>query len=328
MRNIIQTACAAGLVFASLSSTAALSQTAPDQYPQRNVKFILPFGPGTATDVAARMIAERLAKKWGKGVIVENRAGGDGLIAIRAFIQAADDHTLLYASSANFIAHPYTLPTKVPYDLEKDLLPIARTTDTVVVVGVSAPTPVKTITELVALALANPGKLNAAGAAGLPDFAIQAFIKKNGLQVTRVPYRDVVQGGRDLGDDRIQMLHASFAVMRPHLEAGKVRLLMNAAERNDSMAPGLPTPSQAGFPELGIETTVGLYGPAGMGLALRQRISKDVLATLDDPQFIAKLTATGQVLNAQGPDELAAALRRQAAAAAEMAKILEIQPKQ
>lgn len=137
-------ALAAALVFVSV---VAQAQTA--SYPQRPVKLILPFGPGTATDIAARMIGEKLQAKWGKGVVIENRAGGDGLIAIRAFLQAADDHVLLYSSSASFIAHPYTLQTKPPYDMEKDLLPIARTTDTVLSIAVPEALPVKTIAEFV-----------------------------------------------------------------------------------------------------------------------------------------------------------------------------------
>lgn len=318
-------------ILAALSIVCAapvFAQTPPAQYPQRAVKLILPFGPGTATDIAARMIGEKLQAKWGRGVVVENRAGGDGLIAIRAFLQAADDHTLLYSSSASFIAHPYTLQTKPPYDLEKDLLPIARTTDTVLAVSVPAELPVKTLAEFVDYARRNPGKLNAAGAAGLPEFSVAAFIKSRNLEVTKVPYRDVVQAGRDLADGRIQLLSSSYAVVLPHAQAGRVRILSTGAARRTSLAPELPTPLEAGFPELAIETTVGFYGPAGMSRDLRVRIANDILETLNDKSFVEKLTATGQVVNGQGPDELAAALKEQAAAAKRLADILGVKPKE
>jgi tripartite-type tricarboxylate transporter receptor subunit TctC len=305
----------------------AFAQTTT-QYPQRAVKLILPFGPGTATDIAARMIGEKLATKWGKPVVIENRAGGDGLIAIRAFLQAADDHTLLYSSSASFIAHPYTLQTKPPYDMEKDLLPIARTTDTVLAVSVPTALPVKTLAEFVEYAKQNPGKLNGAGAAGLPEFSIAAFIQARGLQVTKVPYRDVVQAGQDLSENRIQILASSYAVVLPHAQAGKVRILSTGAAKRTSLAPDLPSPNEAGFPELAIETTVGFYGPAGMPRDLRVQISKDILGTLGDKEFVDRLTATGQVVNGQGPDELAAALKEQAAAAKRLADILGIKPKE
>lgn len=323
MFNRLRRAALAAVVVAS--PVAALAQGA---YPQRPVKLILPFGPGTATDVAARMIGEKLQTKWGKGVVIENRAGGDGLIAIRAFIQAADDHTLLYSSSASFIAHPYTLQTKPPYDMEKDLLPIARTTDTVLSIAVPDSLPVKTIADFVAYAKANPGKLNVAGAAGVPEFAVGAFLKARGLEATRVPYRDVVVAGQDLAENRIQLLHSSYAVALPHAQAGKVRILATGAAKRTTLAPDLPSPDEAGFPELAIETTVGFFGPAGMSRELRGRIAEDIMAALKDPEFVTKLNASGQVVNAQGPDGLAAALKDQAAATKKLADILGLKPKE
>ena len=105
----------------------------PGMAPARH-QFILPFGAGSATDLAARLMGERLTARWGKPVIIENRPGGDGLVAINAFLSANDDHVLLYASSASFLAHPYT-QEKLPYVLERDLAPIARVTDTVLSVA-------------------------------------------------------------------------------------------------------------------------------------------------------------------------------------------------
>ncbi|HEY8580796.1 MAG TPA: tripartite tricarboxylate transporter substrate-binding protein, partial [Beijerinckiaceae bacterium] len=166
----------------ALAPLAASAQT--ESWPQRNVQFMLPFGPGSATDIAARLIGERLQAKWGKGVVVENRAGGDGLIAIRAFLSAKDDHVLLYASSASFIAHPYTLPEKPPYDLAKDFAPIARVADTLLAIGAPASLGVDTLADWVKMAKAQPGKMNGAGAPGLPDLALQAFFKSNDLQAT------------------------------------------------------------------------------------------------------------------------------------------------
>src|ERR687889_2268744 len=99
------------LVASLTSSGLAVAQT----FPQRTVKFILPFGPASGTDITARLVSERLAARWGKPVVIENRPGGDGLVAINAFISANDDHVLLYASSASFMAHPYT-QEKLPYD--------------------------------------------------------------------------------------------------------------------------------------------------------------------------------------------------------------------
>ncbi len=310
----------AALVVLSSQPSSAQAQN----WPQRNVRLILPFGAGSATDAAARLLSDRLAARWGKAVVVENRPGGDGLVAINAFTSAADDHVLLYASSASFMAHPYT-QEKVPYDLERDLLPIAQVSHTVLSVGVPAATDFKTIGDFVAGARATPDKYNVAGAAGVPEFALDAFVKNQGLKVTKVPYRDVVQAGRDLGEDRIQLLVSSFAVVRPLVEASKVRVV--ALGGRSAVAPNVPSVADAGYPDLGVQTTSGFYGPAGMPLDLRKRIAADVIAAASDPTISERIAATGQDMVPAGPEELAQTLRRQADQAAAVAKVLGLQKK-
>ena len=127
------------ILFAAAALFAVSHGLAPvcaQGYPQRAVRFILPFGPGAGVDITARMLAERLAARWGKPVVVENRPGGDGIVAINVFASASDDHTLLFVPTSTFTAHPYT-HDKLPYDPERDLLPIA--TVTVIVVALAAP---------------------------------------------------------------------------------------------------------------------------------------------------------------------------------------------
>src|ERR1700720_4075759 len=196
--------------------TVAAAQT----YPQRVVKFILPFGPAAGVDITARLLAEKLAARWGKPVVVENRPGGDGLVAINAFTSANDDHTLLFVPASTFTAHPYT-HDKLPYDSERDLLPIANVT--VIVVALAVPTSLKigSLADFVALARAQPGTVSVAAAAGNSDFIMAGFLNKMSLQVAKVPYRDIMQAPNDLAEGRIQLLMTSYASMRPLIEAGK-----------------------------------------------------------------------------------------------------------
>jgi tripartite-type tricarboxylate transporter receptor subunit TctC len=209
---------AAALVWHGLAPASAQS------YPQRAVRFILPFGPSAGVDITARMLAEPLAARWGKPVVVENRPGGDGIVAINTFTSANDDHTLLFVPTSTFTAHPYT-HDKLPYDAERDLLPI--TTVTVIVVALSSPASLKlgSVGDFVAMARAQPGTLNAAAAPGNSDFILSGFLKTTNLQVTKVPYRDIMQAPNDLAEGRIQLLMSSYASMRGLIEAGKLKVL-------------------------------------------------------------------------------------------------------
>jgi tripartite-type tricarboxylate transporter receptor subunit TctC len=155
-RQFCRVAAATALALvAVLAGPQNRAQAQAQTWPDRSVKWILPFGAGSATDIAARLLAERLSAKWGKPVVIENRPGGDGLVAINAFTSANDDHVLLYASSASFMAHPYT-QEKLPYDMERDLAPIARVCDTVVAASVPAAAEFKTVAEFAARAKAEP----------------------------------------------------------------------------------------------------------------------------------------------------------------------------
>jgi tripartite-type tricarboxylate transporter receptor subunit TctC len=323
MRATLAPFLAAATVLAVLP---VVSQAQAQSWPQRNVRLILPFGAGSATDAAARLLGDHLSTRWGRAVVVENRPGGDGLVAIGAFVSAADDHVLLYASSASFIAHPY-VHEKLPYNLDRDLQPIARISHTVLSIGVPAATEFKTIADFVAGARAQPDKYNVAGAAGLPEFTLDAFVKTRNFKVTKVPYRDVIQAGRDLGENRIQFLVSSYAVVRPLVEAGKVRVIALGGRARSAVLPNVPSVSEAGFPELVVETTSGFYGPAGMPLDLRKRIAGDIIDAAKEATISQRIAATGQDMVPAGPEELAATLKQQAANAAGVAKVLGLQRK-
>jgi tripartite-type tricarboxylate transporter receptor subunit TctC len=308
-----------------IASPPALAQgpapSTAQSWPQRPVRFILPFGAGTATDVAARLMSEKLSARWGRPIVIENRPGADGLLAINAFVSANDDHALLYASTASFMAHPYTLE-KMPYNLDRDFAPIARVTDTILSAAVNASVKATSLKDFVGLAKAQPGKLNAAGAAGVPDFTLGYFLKVENLDVTRVPYKDVVQAATDLAAGQIQFLLSSYAVVRAASQAGTIRVLaVGGRERIPSLG-DIPTVHEAGFLALNTETTAGFYGPRGMARELRDRIAKDVIAVVGEGEITKRLVATGQAVRTGGPDELAQTLREQGNQAATVAKTL------
>src|SRR5215470_13034725 len=180
-----------------LSGSAALAQS----WPQRTVKFLLPLGPGSGVDIGARLLADRLSARWGQPVVVENRPGGDGILAIGAFVSAHNDHVLLMTPTSSFTAHPY-LHDNLPYK-PSDLLPIARVSNTIITIAVPTPLAVRSLEELVGLTRAQPGKLNWAGVTGAPDFLFAGFLHRHGLNMTKVPYRNPVEATNDLAERRV-----------------------------------------------------------------------------------------------------------------------------
>jgi tripartite-type tricarboxylate transporter receptor subunit TctC len=311
---------AIGLAAAVNGVTAASAQS----YPQRAVKFILPFGPASGVDITARLIGDKLSAKWGKPVVIENRPGGDGLVAITTFTSANDDHTLLFVPASTYTAHPYT-KEKLPYNAETDLLPITNVTTIVIALGVPESLGVKTLAEFIALARAKPDTINVAAAAGNSDLILTAFTKTQKLPVARVPYKDIQQAPTDLAEGRIHLLMSSYATMLPLTQAGKIRILAVTSGKRVGIASDIPTVAEAGYPYLGMDSLIGIYGPRGMPDALRDSIAADVRAVVEaDPTIATRLAKTGQVVDLRGRAEFAAGVKEIRDQLATIAKTLGI----
>src|SRR5215467_4941290 len=238
-------ALVAGLLF-TIPLASSSSAQSPSSWPQRPVKFIVSLGPGSGADIGARLLADRLTARWNQPVVVENRPGGDAVVAINAFIGARDDHVLLYTPTSSFTAHPYQLD-KMPYD-PRELTPVTRVSNTLVGLAAPASLNVASVADLMAMIKAQPGKLNYTTATGMTDVIFEGYFKSAGLQITRVPYRDVVAPLTDLGEGRIQAYVGALAIVQPHVQGGRVKLL---AITNAERAPNYPNTStvpQAGFP--------------------------------------------------------------------------------
>jgi tripartite-type tricarboxylate transporter receptor subunit TctC len=309
----------AGLAVATVALCGAT--VAQQSYPTRTVRLILPFGPASATDTTARLFADRLSARWGKPVVVENRPGGDGLVAIKAFIDAHDDHTLFFGPAGAFLVHLYDEGAPA-YD-PRDIVPIVGIYVTVLAISVPEQLHINTLGELVALARAEPGKLNAAAASGNSDFLIFGFIKNMGLQITRVPYRDIMQAPNDLVEDRIQVLSTSLAVVQPLARAGRIKILIVTSKKRAQSAPDVPTAAEAGYPALTMETAGGLYGPRDMPQNLRESIAADFRKVAEEDPIIEKrLTDTGQLMVLRGPAEFGQSIQEQNDQLAGIAKVL------
>lgn len=316
--------------FVSAALAGAFAATLPVQaraaaWPQRPVKFIVPFGPGAGADIGARVFADKLQPPWGQPVVVENRPGGDSVVAITAFLNANDDHTFLFAPSGNFAVHPF-IYSKLPYD-PNALVPIARVSNTILGVAVKTDSPFATVKDFTEAARKVPGKYNGAMVQGVTEFTFWGYEAAEGITVVQVPYRDINSAAVDLGEGRIDIAMLSYAMLQSQLQSGRIRLL---AVNNSTRAPAAPnvvTAREAGYPSLEVEGLVGLFGITGLTIALKEKIATDVKRVSADPSIAERLKATGQVVNYGGPEEFADAMAGQRAKIAATVKAINFKAK-
>ena len=226
------------------------------------MQFIVGLGPGSAQDIAARLFGDQLSKRWGQPVVIENKPGADGINAINAFVGAHDIHTLLFAASGTFTAHP-TQYAKLPYD-PTDLVPLARVSSTIIAVSVPTALNVNTLDELVALARKEPGKLNLAPTPGTTEITFDNFMKATNITMTKIPYGDITKALADLSENRVQVIVSGIAIVKSQVEAGKVKLLAITNLKRAVAVPDLPTAIEAGYPSLALDGLIGLFGPKNL----------------------------------------------------------------
>jgi len=289
--------------------------------------LIVPFGAGSATDVTARLFADRLAKRWGEPVVVENRPGADSIVAVGAFAANHDDHTLLYAAPGPVTVNP-VLYSKLPYDPARDLAPISLGSEVFIAVAVPQSLKLRSLGEVVALARAGPGKLNWVATPGVVYFMFAGFLKSAGLDLVQVPYKDFTQAINDLAEGRIQVSATSLAVVRPHVQADKVTPLAVTSRDRGPASPDVPTATEAGFPALAFGAFGGFFGWRDMPLDLRERIAADIREAGADPALAATLAAAGVAVRTSTPAAFAAAIEDERAKVAAIAQAVGIKPTQ
>jgi tripartite-type tricarboxylate transporter receptor subunit TctC len=294
-------------------------------WPDRIVHMLTPTAPGSSVDVAARIFGERLAQRWGRPVIIENRPGADGILAVQGLLQATDGHTLLFSFPGVVTVVPL-LHERLPYDPASDLLPIASVANDFLVVAVNATLSVGSLDELVELARTRPGQLNWTAAPGAPYLTFLEFQRRAGLTMAYVPYRSSVLALPDLVNGRIQVTVTPLASALPLAHDSKIKLLAVTAPERAPAAHALPTAIEAGYPELSIEAPLGLFGPKTMSLELRERIAADVQVLASDSAIAQRLTSLGMLARASTPTEYAATLAVQRARWAALARAYGVRP--
>ena len=305
---------AALMLTPALFTGAAHAQPSPQTsfptWPQKTVRFIIPLPPGSGTDLAGRLVAERLTERWGQPVVVENRQGADGIPAVSSFLSARDNHTFLL-SFAGVITFNALLHERLPYDPATDLVPIAPVIDNFLGVSATALLKVNSLAELVQAARKQPGKLNWAATPGLPYYVLLALQKSAGIDMVQVSYRDFAPAYHDLNQGRLHVAATGVPTLAPHHQAGTAKLLFVTNRDRSPQTPDVPTAAEAGYGELTFEGTVGLYGWRDMPASLKERIATDLNAITADPAFRARAIAVGTAPRGGTPAAFASAIEEQ-----------------
>jgi tripartite-type tricarboxylate transporter receptor subunit TctC len=297
-------AAAAGLLLGFASAASA----AEPAWPTQNVRFIVPVLAGGGVDVAARMFAEELSARWKRPVVVENRAGADGIIGVRAMLGAKDGHTLLFAPT--FVAAGLELiHADMPFDGARDLEPIAGTVGEVLGVTVPATSGLKTLDELIARA--RKQRLTYSAPPGVSSLLAAALLKRTGVTMTYVPYRSIFASLPDLQENRLQMAMLPLSMTVSQIRAGKLRVLAVSDENRWPVTPDVKTFRELGHDELTYSAVLSLYGQKGIRPALRDRIAAETLAIAKDPKMAARLREMGWIPMTRTPAELATHLAKQ-----------------
>jgi tripartite-type tricarboxylate transporter receptor subunit TctC len=315
------------VVLLAVATATAIScaRGGTSEWPTRPVKVIVPFGPGSGTDLVTRLLAPRLSERWRQPVVIDNRPGADGIAGVQAFVSADDQHTLLFTPAGQVTLSPL-LHDQLPFDPSRDLVPIAATVDPSIGIAVAKEVPAASLAHLAALARSQPDRYLWAGVPGLPDVIFQAFLALEKARMKHVPYRVQSMALQDLGAGRIHVVSASVATLSPVLQSGSARLLVVATRKRIVAAPDVPTTVEAGYPVLTTDGRWGFYGWRNMPVTLRDRISDDIRHALDDAGLAAKLAAMGLTVAPAGAKEFAHAVEEQRRQVHAIASIIGLKP--
>ncbi len=328
-RSVFASACAAILaVLAVLPCIAPAAYAQSPAWPTKPVKIVVAYPPGGSTDIAARIVAEKLSKTTGQQFVVENRGGAGGTIGALSVVRAEPDgYTLLFAASPEVSIAPTTMKG-LAYDPVKDLTPITLV-GTVPFFLVAYPGfPPSTLPELIAYAKANPGKVNYSSYGNNTSNHLvgELFKATAGVDATHIPYKGSGPSITDLMGGQVQYTFDTYAATGGHLKAGKLKAIAVATPERIASAPEVPTMSEQGLPGFVGGTWFGLLAPAKTPKPVIDRIHAEVVAALTTPDVRKSFEDKNIILGGNSPDEFGAFIQREVAKWRDLATKVGIKP--
>ena len=311
---------AIGTAFALGMSSSVLAQGA---WPSKPIKLVIGIPPGLQADVFARTYADKLSKTLGQPIVVENKPGAAGNLAQDSVAKsAADGYTLLYSVSNSFTTNPYVY-AKLPFDADKDFMPVASTVEGGAYLVVNKDFPAKTLQEFINVVRANPGKYSFAsyGIGGIPHLTMQMMLDRENLNMVHIPYRsgplvDVVSGN-------VQAMIEPAGTAIPFVKDGRVRALASVGKKRQSATPEIPTIDELVKGVNGYSFH-GIWAPAGTPREIVQRLGQEIAKLNRDPEIIEKVRTASAETMTMTPDEMKAVVKRESATWSEYLKTKDI----
>ena len=273
------------LVWSTLALAASLPAYAQN-FPDRPVHLIIPYGPGGITDFAGRVLAQKIGEALGQTVVAENKPGAGGIVGVDYVAHATPDGYNMAVMDPGVVINPI-LQKSMPYDIFKDIVPLSITSSSPEVLVVAPQLGIKTYAELVAYAKANPGKLNyaSAGVGTTPHLAAELWKARTGIDAVHVPYKGIGASYTDMMSNKVQMAFSSIAGARPFTGDGRVIALATTGAQRSAVYPDLPTVAEAGLPGYDVDLWLGLYGTAGTPPAVLEKLNAAIAKALQDPDL-------------------------------------------
>src|SRR5216683_3091234 len=292
-----------GALAAALSVLLWPALAGAQDFPNKPIRLIVPFPPGGPNDIIARVVGQRMSALTKQPVLIDNRGGQAGVLGTDAVAKANPDGYTIGIVSASALAISPTME-KVAYDVSKDFAPITLVATVPEMLVVASNVPAKNMAELVALAKAQPGKLNfaSAGVGGLPHLAGELFKLTARIDIVHVPYRGAAPAINDLLGQQVQMAFLDLPVLLPQIKAGNLKPIAISSPERSPTAPDVPTTAEVGMPDLRIENWYGMVAPAGTPANIIATLNKIATEAIHDPAVKEKLAGQGARLIGGTPE--------------------------
>jgi len=310
-----------GKLLAILSLVVLPPPSAAEEFPAKPIRLIVPFPPGGPNDIIARVIGQRMSEIVHQPIVIDNRGGQAGVLGTDAIAKSAPDGYTIGIVSASALSISPTME-KVAYDVARDFAPITLVATVPEMLVVASSVPARDTKELVALAKAEPGKLNfaSAGTGGITHLAGELFKLTAKIDIVHVPYRGAAPAINDLLGQQVQMAFLDLPVILPHIKAGTLRAIVLGAKERVPTAPDVPTTAEVGMPDILIENWYGMIAPAGTPPPIIDRLNRVATEAMADPAVKEKLADQGLALVPQTPEQFRAYIASETARWAKVIK--------